>query len=117
MILASNDAKHGGSDTIIVERGALPEDCLMMRERMERVRELFACSLGLSVPERHAFLMRACESDLDLLKQVESLLSGSSGATTTTILGLQPRHSRPQGSADPAEDQGAFPTYLKERYV
>jgi serine/threonine protein kinase len=94
----------------------------MTQERMERVRQLFAGALELPSSERSGFLVRNCGSDQELIAQVESLLSKSN--TTTSILGLRLRRSRPSSTGNPFDvncagprDQSILGARLKERYL
>jgi serine/threonine protein kinase/tetratricopeptide (TPR) repeat protein len=52
----------------------------MDAERWERIKELFEEALEREEPERSPFLNQACQNDLELRLEVESLLSGEKNA-------------------------------------
>lgn len=91
-----------------------------MRERGERIRQLFAEALKLPSSDRNSFLARACESDGDLRAEVESLLS-ESNSTVTSIFGLRLRKTAIPESVKPGDpvvprDQSFIGSRLKQRY-
>ena len=52
----------------------------MKRERRQRVEKLYRSALMLEPSQRRQFIARACESDDELLREVERLLAGDGPA-------------------------------------
>jgi eukaryotic-like serine/threonine-protein kinase len=62
----------------------------MNSHRWERVKELFEAALERAEPERSPFLLQACQNDVELRLEVESLLSGERKAGDFMLAPLVP---------------------------
>src|SRR5215471_14042596 len=52
----------------------------MSPERWERVKDVFVAALEREEPERSRFLAQACQNDVELRREIDSLLSGHNKA-------------------------------------
>src|ERR1022692_93985 len=80
----------------------------MTPERREQIRKLFAEACKLAPSERGPFLAQSCGSDLDLLAEVESLLT-ESDSTSSSIDGLRIMFKRPPTVSTKTNPSGPGP--------
>jgi serine/threonine protein kinase/Tol biopolymer transport system component len=63
----------------------------MTPERWQQIRDVLEQALSLAADQRHALLDRACASDSDLRKEVETLLASSDDVRSSFLESLPPR--------------------------